>query len=397
MRICFISEHYPPTSGGVATSTQRVARELVIQGADVQVFCFDHSMPIESDDYALTEIDQGVIVHRIGPFFLKHKNLDQIPEKVKASLRRRSFEQTLRIISKGEKPEIVLSFYLLNAGFMGLYVARFLNIPLVSGIRGNDIGRNIFHVERFGVIQWIVDGSSKLISVNSHLRDRLLLAFPDVNEKTLVIPNSAPKIQPNISCIESRQRVAEVSGWNDQDLRLVFIGTLREKKGVATLLKALRDAREKRSVRLLVIGSELGSIERRMCGDMWDSLRQDNTLYCTGQVSRKEVKNWALGCDAVVMPSLDDGMANGLLEGMSLGLCPIATTIFCDVVNDSNGFVVPPGDSECLASTFVCLDSNREWLVKKGKQAKKDVEKYTAKEEATSYLNTFTEILNSGT
>lgn len=117
----------------------------------------------DKEDTVVNDNDEGVVLHKIGPFFLKQSSLsvDSIPEKVKAAFRRRAFEQIIKILEK-EQVELILSFYLLNAGYLAQFAARELGIPHIAGIRGNDIGRNIFNVERFAVIQWIVHNSNKL-------------------------------------------------------------------------------------------------------------------------------------------------------------------------------------------------------------------------------------------
>jgi hypothetical protein len=69
MKIAFIAEHYPPTEGGVATSAQRVARELVNLGLDVHLICFDSTRALDSEDSVIVEDDQRVKISRVSPFF----------------------------------------------------------------------------------------------------------------------------------------------------------------------------------------------------------------------------------------------------------------------------------------------------------------------------------------
>jgi len=400
MKVGFVSEHYPPTEGGVATSTQRVARELIKLGLKVHVICFDHSRPIESKDYVVNENDDGVVLHKIGPFFLKQSSLsvDNIPEKVKAAFRRRAFEQIIRIF-RNEQVELILSFYLLNAGYVAQFAARELGIPHIAGVRGNDIGRNIFNVERFAVIQWIAHNSNKLVCVNNHLRQRLLLAFPDAEGRTSVIPNStviSVSHKSTIDNVSNRQKVKLATGWTDECLRIVFIGTLREKKGVVTLLESISLLSRRITVYLLVVGPEIGSIEKKLCGNLWVQLKDQGILFVTGIVPRSEVAGWALGCDVVVMPSLDDGMANGLLEGMNLGLCPVVSEVFTDVIsNERNGLVVPIGDTEALAEALYSLSVDRSKLVELSQQAEVSVKKWTPQKEASAYNELFMKLLST--
>jgi glycosyltransferase involved in cell wall biosynthesis len=397
MRIAFLSEHYPPTDGGVATSTQRVARNLQQLGANVHVFCFDNSRPLTSEDYTAEEIDQGVRVTRVGPFFLKQKGVpvDSISEKVRATLRRRAFAQIARILEAEGGADILLSFYLINAGFLGTYVARAIGVPHIAGVRGNDIGRNIFHTERFAVTQWIVRGADRIVCVNQFLRGKLLLAFPEVAENALVIPNSVT-LPPDdaFDRMEARQRVLAHTGWDASSVLAAFIGTLREKKGVHALLLAMDRLPQGSPLRLLVVGPPLGSLERHICGDLWDRLIAEGRAWHTGRISLGEVAGWVAGSDVVTMPSLDDGMANGLLEGMALGLCPVATEVFSDVVTDGeNGVVVPSANPQALAAALHRLSADPAMTARLGKAARASLARYTPADEAGAYLSLFEQCL----
>lgn len=398
MKVGFIVEHYPPTEGGVATSAQRVARELTKLGLDITVLCFDSVRPLDSEEFITEENDNGVKVFRVGPFFLKQKsiNVDSLPEKIKATFRRKAFNQMISIL-KENKVDLIMSFYLLNAGYLALFVAREFQIPYVAGVRGNDIGRNIFNVERFSVVQWVVNGATNIVCVNEHLKQRMLLAFPDASNKTSVISNGVVASNEIISKEESRNRINQVTGWKKEDLIFVFTGTLREKKGVVPLVKALEICNND-LIKLLVVGPEIGSVEAKLCGTLWNKLKADNIIYTTGHLPRNEVNNWMIGSDVVIMPSLDDGMANGLLEGMALGLCPVVSDVFIDVIQqDKNGLIVSCNDSKSLAEVFNELSKNRDLINSLGINAKKSIENNHKPEiEAQKYLHLFKTILSNG-
>jgi len=395
-RLAFLAEHYPPTDGGVATSAQRVARALVREGAKVQVLCFDHSRPLTSPDYVVHDVDEGVSIARVGPFFLKQKNIraDELEERIKAIFRRRAFDQMLRIV--GASPvDAVLSFYLLNAGFIARFVGSAVNVPVISGVRGNDIGRNMFHVERFGVIRWVIEGSSRVVCVNEYLKSRLLLAFPWAAPSVSVVPNSVALDDPTCSRESSRQRLASITGWDPRDLWATFIGNLREKKGIAQLIAAMAALPAGSPVRLLVVGPEPNPRERLLCGDNWATLQGQGRIHVTGQVSRDEVPLWIKGCDVVLMPSLDDGMANGLLEGMAAGLCPVATTIFADTIAPDSGVLVAPGSPAALTAALESLAADRQRVRLLGDAARQRVMRFGPADEAKAYLSLVAEAVRS--
>lgn len=384
LRILIVSEHYPPASGGVATSARRISRALAETGCDVQVFTFDFSRELESADYTISQTDGSVSITRFGPFFLKHPQGNTLSQKQRAILRRRAFNQMLSQ-AKQQRPDIVFSLYLLNAGFLGQLLANALQVPAVAGVRGNDIGLNIFHVERFAVIHWVLESAACIVAVNRHLEERMVMAFPSLMNKSSVVPNSVPDLLvPSLTAtacpFDSRPA-----------LTLAFVGTPREKKGIAWLCQVLVHPEVDPRVCLLVVGPSLGTLERRLCGADWDRLVCAGRLHVTGQLPRENVPSWILAADAVVMPSIDDGMANAVLEGMILERCPIVTPVFGDLVrHGETGFVVPYGDTTALACVVNGLVGDRANAAQLGRAARASLaSSHQPEDEALCYRAVF--------
>jgi glycosyltransferase involved in cell wall biosynthesis len=353
-RILFVSEGYPPISGGVATSTQRIARNMVLRGADVVVYTLDTNRPLTESDYVIDELDHGVRVRRMGPFPSKHPNSpgEKVTEKVRASFRRRVFDQ-MEQAAHAYEPHVVLSFYLINAGLLATYLSSSLGIPHVVGVRGDDIGLHIFSVERIGAIGMIIGNASKIVCVNDYLRRRLLLPFPEAARKTHVVMN-AVELPHGIVLPKARCYIERQTQWQRADSVFVFIGTPREKKGINLLLDAMDEAQARVSIRLLIVGPEMTRSDNPQLGDRWDRMKAAGLLHITGQLPRKEALEVAAEADVVVMPSIEDGLANGLLEGMALGLPPVVSDVFSDVVEDHKcGWVFSRACRKSLVAALV--------------------------------------------
>jgi glycosyltransferase involved in cell wall biosynthesis len=393
-RVLFVSEGYPPTSGGVATSAQRVARNLVRLGCEVMVVTFDGSRPLTSDDYAIEEEDDGVHLWRIGPFFLKQPSIDveRMSEKVRAILRRRAFDQ-MHTLAQSFKPTVVLSFYILNAGMLATYLAHAVSVPHVAGVRGNDIGRNIFSVDRLAAVRLVVDNATRIVCVNLHLRQRLLLAFPEAASRCNVIMNGL-ELPFDADAKNTHKYLETETGWPTKDPVAVFIGAPREKKGIAFLLRAVELARAHIPLRLLIVGPELGNAEERQCGMEWSRLVKSNVLHVTGHLDRATALRIAAEGDIVVMPSIEDGMANGLLEGMALGLAPVASDLFSDVVSANDaGWVVKRNSVSALAAALVEAGGSPEQRRTRAATAQKRIAEYHQPEgEAAAYVALFEEL-----
>lgn len=318
----------------------------------------------------------------------------ELGEKYQAALRRRAYGMMLPILKK-ENVDIILSFYLLNSGWIAQLLANELNIPCVAGVRGNDIGRNIFHTSRFAVVKWVVDEANAIVCVNEHLKHRATVAFKEIRNKTLTIPNGFDCSKADL-CQKQNRSVLVKWGWSKDDLILAFIGTLREKKGVAVLMKSLQMVNSLNvHVRLFVVGPSIGGAEKVAIGNIWNDLVKNNIIRFTGQVPREDVLFNASVADAICIPSLDDGMANGLLEGMAIGLCPITTTVLGDVVRDGdNGIVVEPGNACALVEAIELLYKDRILLRKYGERSRKIIRDFFRPEqEAQKYIHLFKKIL----
>jgi glycosyltransferase involved in cell wall biosynthesis len=383
MKILFITEEYPPLLGGVATSSGRVAEGLAALGCDLQVVTFDCSRSLDSVDYTLAEGQAPLRVARVGPFFTRQRNLsfERIPPSIRAVFRRRAFDQIM-LIAEEYRPDIVLSFYAVNAGLIATYVARQMGVPHLASIRGADVGRNIFCDTTIGMLRTIVEGSAHLACVNRHLQDRLKLAFPDTAMKSSVIMNSVA-LPPEMG---ASVEVEKQHDWSADDLIAIFLGTPREKKGIHVILRALKSLEGQACVRLLIVGpaiQELDPFHRKLA----EELTVAGRLYSTGELPRTEALEVAGTGDVILMPSLEDGMANGLLEGMALGLCPVVSDLFSDILDAHSGYVVKRGDAEALAGALADCARGREERRAKGERAKQAIaNRHSPQREAKEYL-----------
>lgn len=380
MKLLFFPEHYPPMDGGIATSAQRIAFYLRAVGHEVTVFAFDNTRRIDVGDYCNVFREEGLPIYRFGPFFAKNKNIDKAngeftTERDKAVLRRRVFMQMYGA-AQTMGFDAILSLAVINAGFMSQYLSNMLHIPHVVGARGNDVGTNLFDTSKCEAVSQVLRSCRRIVAVNHHLKGRIEMACPDVSGKITVIKNGVRFDENHGRSASRRRELAERCGWSPTDLIVAFAGSLREKKGAGVLLRALQKANGKPDgrVRFLLIGSQVKDKDVQSVSGAWNELKGGNLIYVTGQVERRDVAGWYSCADAVVMPSVEDGMSNGLLEGMEVGLCPLATQLFGDVVTDGkNGILVKTNDADALAEGMRVLRDHRELVEQYGRAAREHV------------------------
>ena len=122
---------------------------------------------------------------------------------------------------------------------------------------------------------------------------------------------------------------------------LAFVGHLNERKGPLRVMEAIRGRPE--------IGAVfLGRGPQRPTGPQ---------VVFAGAVAHEEVPLWLSAADLFVLPTLDEGCSNALLEALACGL-PLVTSdrpFNRAVVDDSMALLVEPTDAVALGAAIAAL------------------------------------------
>ena len=138
-------------------------------------------------------------------------------------------------------------------------------------------------------------------------------------------------------------------------LRLLFVGTINQRKGIKYLLDAMR----------LLHGAK---VELKVCGRVVDDL---SLFSGVPRVTVRPSVGWPdllkayASADLFVFPSLAEGFGHVLLEALASGL-PIVTTPRTagpDLITEGvEGFVIPAGSAEAIADRIEWAVANRSLL-----------------------------------
>lgn len=139
-----------------------------------------------------------------------------------------------------------------------------------------------------------------------------------------------------------REEIRRVLGIPLGAFVVVAVGSLTEKKGHRYLLEACKQLP---GMYLLIVGDGY--------------LRLELEKYASDHIRflgvRSDIRDLYAASDAVVLPSLWEGMPNVILEALASGLPVVATNVggVSEVVNDGeNGFLVPTRDPVALAQAL---------------------------------------------
>jgi len=133
--------------------------------------------------------------------------------------------------------------------------------------------------------------------------------------------------------------------------------------------------------------------------DLAGELRIGGSVDFRGHVD--QVTDWLSLADIFVLPSLQEGMPNALLEAMACGLPPVATRIggVEDIVIDGeNGVLAEPGDAASLAIGLRRLLADEGLRSNIAAQALQTIrESYTIDNAVPRYLGLYQRLLASVT
>ncbi|HKV62614.1 MAG TPA: glycosyltransferase [Candidatus Acidoferrum sp.] len=156
--------------------------------------------------------------------------------------------------------------------------------------------------------------------------------------------------------IESRAAMRKELGLPSDSFVVGAVGRLVPIKDHQTMLKAAAFATKNgTNVRVLLVGS--GPERERLQTLSANTL--EGRVYFAGDSSR--VPELLNAMDVFVLPSLNEGMSNTLLEAMACGLPALATNVGGNpeiIKNNVNGCLFTPGDTTWLAEKLQNLARN---------------------------------------
>lgn len=251
-----------------------------------------------------------------------------------------------------------------------LGIPSFYELPIAYGPHA----REILEVEKERYPEWIPtltglhDSEKKMDQKRRELElaDHIIVPSPFVAQSLppeLATARKSVFINPYGT--EAPRAFATKARNPHAPLRVLFVGALSQRKGLADLFAACRHLR-KGQIELHLLGRPILplSFYRQQC-----PVEFVYHLPCT----RSSVLDLMAQSDVLVLPSLIEGRALVQLEALSQGLPLIITphTGGDDLVTDGlNGFTVPIRSPESIAEKLNLLADNHELLAAMKKQAR---------------------------
>jgi glycosyltransferase involved in cell wall biosynthesis len=364
MKLCLLSDTYPPDVGGLAISVRRNARNLSSAGHEVHILAPSDAHPPGS---CRAEADGPVTLHRLGAHRRPRENLADW------------FDLAVELDSIHDF-DLFHGYFLAYAGYVAALAARYRDKPSVVGARGNDLDVMPFDHRRAAFVFKALEWADAVAAVTRDLARRA--AALSGRDDVQLVPNGvdADLFAPRPSDPALRAEL----GLDERPV-VGFVGEARAKKGLGRILRIFPRLCEKVPAQLIFVGGVR---------------REDEAmpLHVVPPQPNEEMPPYYALCDVVILPSLRDGLPNTLLETMACGRPVVASAVggMLDVVTDGlDGVLLSPRDDHAWVEALrqALLDpAARERL---GAAARQTVlSRFTLKQELETLLAVYRDVLS---
>lgn len=368
--ILVISSVYPTTSDG---NHGAFIRETVLQmrslGINFKIFAPAYE---GSQTHNLDNIE----IYRFRYFFKRFENLvrDGAPTKLQ--------KQPLYVLvaisyiflgawqlfwlCKKQKPDLLHVNWPFPHGLMAYPTSKLLGIPMLFSFHGAEL----LLAKKFSfvgsILRWQIPMASS-VTANSSFTKALIQKL--YSGEVTVIPYGLT--------IEPKKTVPRNP---EEDIRLLFVGRLDERKGLRYLLEALPLVLSKYPVRLRIVGK--GILEDEIKAQCQE-LKLEKVVDFLGFVSKEELANEYASCDIFVLPAIVDskgdteGLGIVMIEALAHEKPVIASAVggIVDVIQSGvTGILVKEKDPQALFQAIVDLIADPVRAKELGHRGLKDIQ-----------------------
>jgi phosphatidylinositol alpha-1,6-mannosyltransferase len=332
MKVCLLSDTYPPDVGGLAVSAQRTAQNLAGAGLDIHVTTLSGSRPPGS---WTSEADGAVTVHRLGAH-----------PRMRATLTE-WFELTAEL-DKAQGFDLFHGHFVCYAGYVAATLARYHGKRSVVSARGNDLDVMPFDDRRAPFVFKALETADAVVAVTHDLARKA--AALSGRQDLRVIHNG---VDPTLFAPREPDPALRAEWGLDERPVIGFIGEARAKKGLGRLLRIYPQLYQRIPAQLLLVGGVRK--EDRPMVEFFQRGHPDLPLHLVPPRPNSDMPHFYALCDLVVLPSLRDGLPNTLLEAMACARPVVASAVggMLDVLTDRvDGITLPPRDDDAWTNTL---------------------------------------------
>jgi L-malate glycosyltransferase len=382
MRVLFLNYEYPPLGGGAATASSNILREFSkIHDLKVDLVTSSHD-----EAFHLEHVGERISIHKL-PIGKNEKNLHFQSQKDLLVYSWKACWYSQKLI-KQNNYSLTHSFFSVPCGFLSLLFKFQYKIPYVISLRGADVPG---YAERFScvynflkpLIKLIWKKSDAVVSNSQGLKELALKSSP--NQKIKVIYNGTDilNFRPDEKAKNSEKFIITLGGTR-----------VTSRKGIKYLIEAVRKLSSRYPqicVTIIGEGSEKESLE-----SLAEKMEISDKINFLGRIEYKKIASYYQEASVFVLPSLNEGMSNAMLEALASGLPILATDTggTKELVKDGeNGFIIKTKDSDDIADKIEILIKDKKLCQKMGEKSREKAESMSWNNVASEYIGIYKSIV----
>lgn len=369
MKILMLNYEFPPLGGGAANANYYLFKEFS-KNKDLKIDLVTSSQ----NTFKIEKFSDNITIHKLD---VGKKSLHYwtMPEILKWTFK--TYQYSKKLVKKKEY-DICHCWTGWPSGIIGYGFRK--KLPYILALRGSDVpGYNIRlkNLDKFifSPISKRIWSKAKKVTTNSEGLKKLALK---VYERDIeVIYNGV-----DVNEFVPGKNLFRKNFHKKDKIRLISTGRLIERKGYHFLIEALAGLKNK--FELVLIGE----------GDMLNELKENAEKFNVdvtfkGRIDHCKIVKELQNGDLFILPSLNEGMSNSVLEAMACGLPIIVTDVGgSKELVKGNGFIVQKENVGNLKKVLFKIDKKE--LVNMGKKSRQMVEERMSwKNMAERYLEVY--------
>lgn len=382
MKILFFNYEYPPLGGGAGNASYYILQEFA-KNPELEVDFVTSSI---DDKYHQEKIGENITIHRL-PIGKNNSNIHFQSQKDLLAYAKEAW-RFAKQLCKLKKYDLSHSFFTVPCGYLSWKLKKKFGIPYVISLRGSDVPG---YSERFTFLYKLLTPTIKKIWKNAQ--------FVIANSEGLraLALKSEPEHEVGViyNGINTQEFRPQPELKNPQKFEIICVSRVTPRKGIRFLIQAVKIlSKDHEHVHLTVIGdgNELDSLKHLARAD-----EIADKVSFLGLVPHEQLAAHYAKSDVFVLPSLNEGMSNTMLEALASGLPLIATDTggTKELVREGeNGFVVKMKDPVDLAEKIDRLVIDKFTREKMAVASRQKAEKMSWENVAKDYYEAYVETRN---
>jgi glycosyltransferase involved in cell wall biosynthesis len=388
MKILFFNYEYPPLGGGAGYASFYILKEF----SKIPELEVDFVTSSTNSDYHLEKMGEGISIHRL-PVGKNKKNMTYQSQKnlIIYSWKAYFFSRKLIRQARTENHPYSLthSFFTVPCGFISMLLKFEFGLPYVVSLRGSDVP---WYSERFTWIYYILKWpiifiwkKSAAVIANS-LKIKKLALRSNAHQEIGVIYNGI-----NIDIFKPENNPNQ-----HENFTILCASRLSRRKGFNYVIEAFAKIIKKYPATKLIIAGGEGNAEEELRAQV-KKLNLDDRVNFTGFITpNTEFIKYYNASDVFVLPSLNEGMSNNMLEALASGMPIIMTpTGGADelIKEGINGYIVKFKDSNDISEKIEKLIKEPDLVKKMALESRKIAENFSWKKVASQYAEIYQKVI----